>query len=106
MMKKDGRLSSCINRYPFKIKSQNLLLGSRILAVADVFTAITEDRPYRKGMTNDEALNILQQMVDNKKLDPYIVSLLKDHFEEVNSTRITAQKASVEEYKQIILPYV
>lgn len=92
--------------YPFKIKGQNLLLGSRILAVADVFTAVTEDRPYRKGMTSGEALNILQQMVDSKKLDAYIVSLLKDHFDEVNSLRIASQKAVSEEYKQIILPYV
>lgn len=89
--------------YPFKIKGQNLMLGSRIMAVADVFTAITEDRPYRSGMTRENAFNTLQGMVDNGKLDAYIVSLLKDHFEEVNSLRMAAQKVSTDEYKQIML---
>jgi HD-GYP domain-containing protein (c-di-GMP phosphodiesterase class II) len=91
--------------YPFKIKGQNFLLGSRIMAVADVFTAITEDRPYRRGMTNEKAIDVLQKMVDSGKLDGYIVSLLKDRFEEVNSLRMTAQKVSTHEYKQIMLSY-
>ena len=89
--------------YPFKIKGQNFLLGSRIMAVADVFTAITEDRPYRRGMTNEKAIGILQTMVDSGKLDGYIVSLLKDRFEEVNSLRMAAQKVSTNEYQQIML---
>ena len=89
--------------YPFKIKGQNLMLGSRIMAVADVFTAITEDRPYRSGMTREKVFNTLQGMIDNGKLDAYIVSLLKDHFEEVNSLRMAAQKVSTDEYKQIML---
>ena len=91
--------------YPFKIKGQNFLLGSRIMAVADVFTAITEDRPYRRGMANEKAIDVLQKMVDSGKLDGHIVSLLKDRFEEVNSLRMTAQKASTNEYKQIMLSY-
>ena len=89
--------------YPFKIKGQNLLPGSRIMAVADVFTAITEDRPYRSGMTKEKAFDILQGMVDSGKLDAYIVSLLKDRFEEVNSLRMAAQKVSTDDYKQIML---
>lgn len=89
--------------YPFKIKGQNLLLGSRIMAVADVFTAITEDRPYRSGMTSEKALSILQRMVDDGKLDAYVVSLLKGRFEEVNSLRMASQKVSTDEYKQIML---
>lgn len=91
--------------YPFKIKGKNFLLGSRIMAVADVFTAITEDRPYRRGMANEKAIDVLQKMVDSGKLDGHIVSLLKDRFEEVNSLRMTAQKASTNEYKQIMLSY-
>ena len=74
--------------------------------MADVFTAITEDRPYRRGMTNEKAIGILQTMVDSGKLDGYIVSLLKDRFEEVNSLRMAAQKVSTNEYQQIMLTNV
>ena len=86
--------------YPFHLEGRDLSLGSRIIAVADVFTAITEDRPYRKGMSSESALKVLQQMADNLALDANIVSLLSLHFDNINSLRIAAQKASMEEYRQ------
>ena len=41
--------------YPLGLKGEEIPLPSRIMAIADVFTALTEDRPYRKGMTPPEA---------------------------------------------------
>ncbi|MBT9132940.1 MAG: 3'3'-cGAMP-specific phosphodiesterase 1 [Firmicutes bacterium] len=90
--------------YPFHHKGQDLSLGARIMAVADVFTAITEDRPYRKGMTSDRALQVLRQMAENSALDSHIVSLLELHFDEINSLRVAAQEASVEEYQRFLKP--
>jgi HD-GYP domain-containing protein (c-di-GMP phosphodiesterase class II) len=90
--------------YPFHHKGQDLSLGSRIMAVADVFTAITEDRPYRKGMTSDRALQVLRQMAENSALDSRVVSLLGLHFDEINSLRVAAQEASVEEYQKSLQP--
>ena len=90
--------------YPFHIKGQDLSLGSRIMAVADVFTAITEARPYRKEMPSDKALQLLQEMADNSRLDSNVVSTLKLHFDDINSVRIAAQAASVEEYRQFLQP--
>lgn len=86
--------------YPFHYKGEDLSLGSRIMAVSDVFTAITEDRPYRKGMTSDKVLRVLEQMVDNSSLDSNIVSTLRLHFDEVNSIRIVAQAAAFKEYQE------
>jgi HD-GYP domain-containing protein (c-di-GMP phosphodiesterase class II) len=88
--------------YPFHHKGQDLSLGARIMAVADTSTAITEDRPYRRGMTSDAALQVLQQMADNSALDPSIVSLLKLHFDEVDSARASAQAVAVKEYEQVL----
>jgi len=90
--------------YPFHQKGQHLSLGSRIMAVADVFTAINEDRPYRKGMTRDRALQLLRQMVENTALDSDIVSLLELHFDEINSLRVAAQDVSFEEYQRFLQP--
>ena len=42
--------------YPFRCKGDELSTGSRIMMVADIFTAIAEDRPYRKGMSKKESL--------------------------------------------------
>ncbi len=88
------------NGYPFHLTDHDLSLGSRIMAVADVFTAVTEDRPYRKEMSGDKALQILQQMAAASALDAGIVSLLQRNFDEVNSLRAAAQAASVEEYQR------
>ncbi|MCL4514351.1 MAG: HD domain-containing protein [Firmicutes bacterium] len=85
--------------YPFHYKGQDLSLGSRIIAVADVFTAITEDRPYRKGMSNDQAVQVLQQMVKDLALDANVVSALMAHYDEVNAVREVAQSAVAKEFQ-------
>jgi len=58
--------------YPFGLKEKQIPLISRIITVADVYDAITDDRPYRKGMSAEESINF---MVDNrgKIFDPGIV---------------------------------
>jgi HD-GYP domain-containing protein (c-di-GMP phosphodiesterase class II) len=84
--------------YPFHLKKEELHIGSRIMAVADVFTAITEDRPYRKGMSETDALKTLQQMVQQSALDGDIVSILKENYNEINGLRTSAQKAALETY--------
>jgi len=92
------------NGYPFHHKGQDLSLGSRIMAVADVFTALTEDRPYRKGMERDKTLQLLQQMAENSALDSGVVAVLSLHFEEISSLRAVAQESSKEEYQRFSFP--
>ncbi len=84
--------------YPFHIKGNKLPIGSRIMAVADVFTAITEDRPYRKGMSGKEALRIIEGMAKNNSLDPSIVSVASTYFKHLNDVRLDAQLKAGEEY--------
>lgn len=62
--------------YPFRIKADNLTLGSRVMAVADIFTALTEDRPYRKGLPFEKVMEIMDNMVIMNKIDKGIVELL------------------------------
>jgi len=45
--------------YPSGLKSEEITLMGRIVAVADVFDAITSDRPYRQGISTEEALDTL-----------------------------------------------
>ena len=48
--------------YPARLTAKDLSLGSRIVAVADITTAILEDRPYRPGMTPEQAKQVLQDL--------------------------------------------
>lgn len=45
--------------YPWKLNAERLDTPSRILAVADMYEAMTADRPYREGMGRGKALGIL-----------------------------------------------
>lgn len=86
--------------YPFHIKGDKLPLGSRILAVADIFTAISEDRPYRVGMDREKIFQVLNSMVSGMAIDGNIVSMLQQNYDEVNTARIIAQSNSRDEYRQ------
>jgi len=83
--------------YPFHLTAVDLPLGSRIMGVADVFTAIMEDRPYRKGMPSETALELLDKMTKSA-LDPHVVAILMDNLEEVNAIRVTAQTLAEKRY--------
>ena len=48
--------------YPDGLKGEEIPLGSRIIAVADVWHALLSDRPYRKAYTKEEARKIMQEM--------------------------------------------
>lgn len=85
--------------YPFRLKRKDLPLGARLLAVADVFTALTEDRPYRKGMSNEQTILILSKMGENNKLDAEVVELVRGNHEKINQVRIEAQERSRQEYR-------
>jgi putative nucleotidyltransferase with HDIG domain len=55
--------------YPDKLAGENIALSARITCLADVFDALTTDRPYRPGFTRDEALKMMAN--DSGKLfDP------------------------------------
>lgn len=67
--------------YPFHPSERNLGIEARILAVADIFQALVQDRPYRKGMPLDKVLHILEGYANNRKLDLNIVNLARKHGE-------------------------
>ncbi|MBT8490845.1 MAG: HD domain-containing protein, partial [Deltaproteobacteria bacterium] len=62
--------------YPQGLKGDEISLQARILALADVFEALTaSDRPYREGNTLSQALKILGFMVKDNQLDHDIYNL-------------------------------
>lgn len=88
--------------YPFHLASESIPLGSRIMAVADIFTAITEDRPYRAGMTDEQVINTINSMVSNGFICPNVVSVLLKNFSIINEIRKEAQLESSIEYNYFL----
>ena len=61
--------------YPFHRKGQDLSIEARIIAVADVFQALAQDRPYRRAMPLDQIIEILNDMARQGRLDAGSVAL-------------------------------
>ena len=89
------------NGYPFKLDARHLCLGCRIMAVADIFTALMEDRPYKKGLSFKETLEIIDKMVLANKLDKKVVEVLKNNLKKVNYERQKAQKEARKMYDRL-----
>ena len=64
------------NGYPRKLGENKLGIPERIVAIADVFEALTApDRPYKEAKKLSEALNILAAMVKKRHLDRNVFAL-------------------------------
>jgi len=65
--------------YPNGLTGGQMSLPARIIAVSDIFEALTShDRPYKKPKTLSETHRIMQFMVKDGELDPDLCALLWD----------------------------
>ncbi len=62
---------------PEGLKGQSIPFGSRIIAAADAYCAMTSDRPYRKAMPVEKALDIMKEEAGSK-WDPVVVNALSE----------------------------
>lgn len=67
--------------YPESFRSEELPLPARIISAADVFQALAQDRPYRRGLPPPEILAVLQREVAGNHLDGRVVALISDHLD-------------------------
>lgn len=66
--------------YHHGYSGEDLSLEGRMLACCDIFQALTEDRPYRKGMEFDRALKIMEDMAGRGKIDAQVVKTIREEF--------------------------
>ena len=85
--------------YPFRREAHEMNLGARIMAVSDIFTALAEDRPYRKGMKTESIKKILQEQSSRGIQDANIVKLLLENIEEVRQAITERQERAMHYYQ-------
>ncbi|HMG03332.1 MAG TPA: HD domain-containing phosphohydrolase [Edaphobacter sp.] len=76
--------------YPNRLRARDLSIESRIIAVADVYGALSEDRPYRAGLSYGEALPILNALA-GRKLDQDCIRALLDFLANHRSQEISVE---------------
>ncbi|MEN6326872.1 MAG: HD domain-containing phosphohydrolase, partial [Syntrophomonas sp.] len=65
--------------YPLRLAGDEIPIEGRILALVDVFDALTaSDRPYKKAMPLEQALKILGFMVKDGELDGELYQILTE----------------------------
>jgi len=72
--------------YPLGLRGEEIPLSARIVAVADVFQALTSDRPYRKGFSKTKAIQIVKEE-SGKQFDPKIVEAFLKAVKKINGKR-------------------
>jgi HD-GYP domain-containing protein (c-di-GMP phosphodiesterase class II) len=75
--------------YPDGLEGDDIPVESRVLAVADAFVAMTEDRPYRRALAADSALRELRDH-RAEQFDPRAVDALAVELERSPDTRVLA----------------
>lgn len=60
--------------YPRKLKGKEIPLLARVVAIVDVWDALTSNRPYRSAMSNEQAVRIIKSE-SGKGFDPDIVKI-------------------------------
>jgi len=68
--------------YPHGLTGEDIHLYGRICAIADVFDALTTERPYKTIFSNDESIKIMKDG-RGKHFDPKLLDLFFDNFAEV-----------------------
>ena len=66
--------------YPFGKTADELNEPERIMACIDIYQALTEDRPYKKGLSHDKACGILDDMAQKGFVDSDISNKIRDCF--------------------------
>ncbi len=90
--------------YPFGLSGQHIGTGSRIVAVADVFTALNEDRPYRPRMKQSDVIATLRESADRNFLDARIVELLINNMADVEKVMLEKQTITLDYYHEQFQP--
>jgi len=87
--------------YPDGLRGEQIPMTARIISVVDCFDSVREDRPFRRGMTRDEAVALLLRG-SGTHFDPHVIELFIDHLPEFEA-QIAALGLSVREAEALQL---
>jgi HD-GYP domain-containing protein (c-di-GMP phosphodiesterase class II)/Flp pilus assembly protein TadD len=71
------------NGYPNKLAGDEIPLVGRIVAIADVYDALTTERPYKRAWTHEESISELEAQA-GKMFDPNIIALVRTVFSAIS----------------------
>lgn len=79
--------------YPLKLKGEDIPLQGRVMAIIDVYDALTNTRPYKKAMSHEEAIEIIRQE-SGTHFDPQLVRLFIEHEQQFKNVKLNGHDFS------------
>lgn len=80
--------------YPSKMSGTQIPLSARIMALADVYDAVTSERPYKHALSHEAAVKIIQDGA-NTHFDPYLVKVFTKIEDKIASIGIKDRESTV-----------
>ena len=72
--------------YPYGLAGTNIPLHGRIMAIVDVYDALTSERPYKKPMSHEEAVNIIMA-ASGTQFDPDIAAIFFEINDQIEAAK-------------------
>jgi HD-GYP domain-containing protein (c-di-GMP phosphodiesterase class II) len=85
--------------YPFHLKGEQIPFGSRVMTVADIFTAVIEHRPYRNGVDKQQVRGIFEKLVKNGEVCEAAVDTLVGNLDVFVELCNREQQLAAEDYE-------
>lgn len=80
--------------YPDGLKGDNIPLNAQIISLADCFTALTSDRPYRKAFSVEKAIGVMDKNMQHGKMNPGLYAEFRTVFSKDNIENISPDLGS------------
>ena len=84
--------------YPFQPYAEKISIEARIIAIADIFQALAQKRPYRNSSGPKEIVEILHNMVNRGEIDEMVVSIVAENLDECYAI------STLEQTKELLHP--
>ena len=91
--------------YPQHLDGSVLTQNQRILTVADITSALTDNRSYKGEFSKEHTLGIITKMKDEGELDPQIVKVLNDNFDEIRAEQKFLQTFLKVDFSNVLKEY-
>jgi putative two-component system response regulator len=85
--------------YPRGLAGEEIPLQGRMMAIADVYDALTSDRPYKKAYTHEEAVDIIARD-KGKHFDPTLIDVFIDIADQFKKVAIQRELEHMEELEE------
>ncbi len=87
--------------YPLGLSANELTIPERILAVADIASALCMSRSYKEAFPKERSLGILRGMREKGEIDGSIMDIMEENFDEIISESDEACRPVIDAYERI-----